>query len=83
MNNQRQRNDQTTRIIDRCWRNRYDHEVAGNAAEIGRGDLLFEKVPDGRGGYDLWIINGRSWPATNPLFTTDGQTISLNLLPPG
>ena len=33
-------------------------------------DLLFEKVPGGRGGYNRWTINGKSWPDTNPLFTT-------------
>jgi hypothetical protein len=32
-------------------------------------DLLFEKVPGGRGGYNRWTINGKSWPAANPLFT--------------
>jgi hypothetical protein len=31
--------------------------------------LLFAKVPGGRGGYNRWTINGKSWPATNPLFT--------------
>jgi FtsP/CotA-like multicopper oxidase with cupredoxin domain len=36
-----------------------------------RLDLLFEKVPGGRGGYNRWTINGKSWPATNPLFTTE------------
>jgi FtsP/CotA-like multicopper oxidase with cupredoxin domain len=36
-----------------------------------RIELLFEKVPGGRGGYNRWTINGRSWPATNPLFTTE------------
>jgi FtsP/CotA-like multicopper oxidase with cupredoxin domain len=35
-----------------------------------RLDLLFEKVPGGRGGYNRWTINGKSWPNTNPLFTT-------------
>jgi len=34
-------------------------------------DLLFEKVPGGRGGYNRWTINGKSWRATNPLFTTE------------
>jgi FtsP/CotA-like multicopper oxidase with cupredoxin domain len=34
-------------------------------------DLLFEKIPGGRGGYNRWTINGRSWPDTNPLFTTE------------
>jgi FtsP/CotA-like multicopper oxidase with cupredoxin domain len=36
-----------------------------------RLDLLFEKVPGGRGGYNRWTINCKSWPATNPLFTTE------------
>ena len=35
-----------------------------------RLDLVFEKVPGGHGGYNRWTINGKSWPATNPLFTT-------------
>jgi FtsP/CotA-like multicopper oxidase with cupredoxin domain len=40
------------------------------AAPDERIELLFEKVAGGRGGYNRWTINGRSWPATNPLFTT-------------
>jgi FtsP/CotA-like multicopper oxidase with cupredoxin domain len=32
-------------------------------------NLKFEKVPGGRGGYNRWTINGKSWPDTNPLFT--------------
>lgn len=31
--------------------------------------LKFEKIPGGRGGYNRWTINGKSWPDTNPLFT--------------
>jgi FtsP/CotA-like multicopper oxidase with cupredoxin domain len=31
--------------------------------------LRFEKIPGGRGGYNRWTINGKSWPATDPLFT--------------
>jgi FtsP/CotA-like multicopper oxidase with cupredoxin domain len=31
--------------------------------------LRFEKVPGGRGGYNRWTINGKSWPNMNPLFT--------------
>jgi FtsP/CotA-like multicopper oxidase with cupredoxin domain len=30
-------------------------------------NLKFEKVAGGRGGYNRWLINGKSWPATNPL----------------
>jgi len=36
-----------------------------------RLELLFEKVPGGRGGYNRWTLNGRSWPATDPLLTTE------------
>jgi FtsP/CotA-like multicopper oxidase with cupredoxin domain len=35
-----------------------------------RLDFLFEKVPGGHGGYNRWTLNGKSWPDTNPLFTT-------------
>jgi FtsP/CotA-like multicopper oxidase with cupredoxin domain len=31
--------------------------------------LKFEKIPGGRGGYNRWTINGKSWPDTSPLFT--------------
>ncbi|UVF22568.1 multicopper oxidase family protein (plasmid) [Microvirga terrae] len=31
--------------------------------------LRFEKIPGGRGGYNRWLINGKSWPYTDPLFT--------------
>jgi FtsP/CotA-like multicopper oxidase with cupredoxin domain len=31
--------------------------------------LTFAKVPGGRGGYNRWTINSKSWPDTNPLFT--------------
>jgi hypothetical protein len=36
-----------------------------------RLELLFEKVPGGRGGYNRWTLNGKSWPNTNPLLTTE------------
>jgi FtsP/CotA-like multicopper oxidase with cupredoxin domain len=32
-------------------------------------NLKFEKILGGRGGYNRWTINGKSWPDTNPLFT--------------
>ncbi len=34
-------------------------------------NLKYEKIPGGRGGYNRWTINGKSWPATNPLFTVN------------
>ncbi|CCE11596.1 Multicopper oxidase, type 3 precursor [Bradyrhizobium sp. STM 3843] len=42
--------------------------------------LKFEKIPGGRGGYNRWTINGKSWPETNPLFTvTEGKRYRLLL----
>jgi FtsP/CotA-like multicopper oxidase with cupredoxin domain len=32
-------------------------------------NLKFQKVPGGRGGYNRWTINGKSWPDSNPMFT--------------
>ena len=33
--------------------------------------LTFEKILGGRGGYNRWTINGKSWPDTDPLFTVE------------
>jgi FtsP/CotA-like multicopper oxidase with cupredoxin domain len=42
--------------------------------------LTFEKVPGGRGGYNRWTINGKSWPDTNPLFAVrEGRRYRLLL----
>jgi FtsP/CotA-like multicopper oxidase with cupredoxin domain len=42
--------------------------------------LNFEKIPGGRGGYNRWTINGKSWPDTNPLFTVqEGRRYRLVL----
>jgi FtsP/CotA-like multicopper oxidase with cupredoxin domain len=32
-------------------------------------NLAYEKILSGRGSYNRWTINGKSWPDTNPLFT--------------
>jgi FtsP/CotA-like multicopper oxidase with cupredoxin domain len=43
-------------------------------------NLKFEKIPGGRGGYNRWTINGKSWPDTNPLFTVqEGKRYRLIL----
>jgi FtsP/CotA-like multicopper oxidase with cupredoxin domain len=53
----------------------WDYTVFGDDRPVPAPDerleLRFEKVPGGRGGYNRWTINGKSWPATNPLFTTE------------
>jgi FtsP/CotA-like multicopper oxidase with cupredoxin domain len=52
----------------------WDYTIFGVERPVPAPDerlaLLFEKVPGGRGGYNRWTINGKSWPNTNPLFTT-------------
>jgi len=51
----------------------WDYTAFGRSAPAAAPDetihLKFEKIPGGRGGYNRWTINGRSWPDTNPLFT--------------
>ncbi len=53
----------------------WDYTAFGRSSPAGAPDetinLKFEKIPGGRGGYNRWTINGRSWPDTNPLFTVD------------
>ena len=56
---------------------RADVSVAAPDETIG---LKFEKIPGGRGGYNRWTINGKSWPDTNPLFTVaEGKRYRLLL----
>jgi FtsP/CotA-like multicopper oxidase with cupredoxin domain len=51
----------------------WDYTIFGKSGLAAAPDetiqLKFEKVPGGRGGYNRWTINGKSWPDTNPLFT--------------
>lgn len=50
----------------------WDYTVFGKSGRAAPDEtipLKFEKIPGGRGGYNRWTINGKSWPDTNPLFT--------------
>jgi FtsP/CotA-like multicopper oxidase with cupredoxin domain len=51
----------------------WDYTAFGRSAPAAAPDetinLKFEKIPGGRGGYNRWTINGKSWPDTNPLFS--------------
>jgi FtsP/CotA-like multicopper oxidase with cupredoxin domain len=53
----------------------WDYTIFGRERALPAPDerieLVFEKVPGGHGGYNRWNVNGKSWPATNPLFTTE------------
>jgi FtsP/CotA-like multicopper oxidase with cupredoxin domain len=52
---------------------KWDYTAFGGTGTAAAPDesisLKFEKIPGGRGGYNRWTINGKSWPDTNPLFT--------------
>ncbi len=43
-----------------------------------RIELLFEKVPGGRGGYNRWTINGKSWPSTNPYSAPSAESATVS-----
>jgi hypothetical protein len=53
----------------------WDYTMFGNdhpvPAPDERIELAFEKIAGGRGAYNRWSINGKSWSSTNPLFTTE------------
>ena len=53
----------------------WDYTIFGDERVVPKPDhrleLLFEKIPGGRGGYNRWTLNGSSWPATQQLLTTE------------
>jgi FtsP/CotA-like multicopper oxidase with cupredoxin domain len=62
----------------------WNYAAFASAMPAGEPDetvhLTFEKIPGGRGGYNRWTINGKSWPETNPLFTVqEGKRYRLVL----
>jgi FtsP/CotA-like multicopper oxidase with cupredoxin domain len=62
----------------------WDYTVFGRSGATAAPDetvqLTFEKIPGGRGGYNRWTINGKSWPQTNPLFTVqEGKRYRLSM----
>jgi FtsP/CotA-like multicopper oxidase with cupredoxin domain len=44
-----------------------------------RIELLLQKIPGGRGGFNRWTINGKSWPDTDPLVVKKGKRYRLVL----
>jgi FtsP/CotA-like multicopper oxidase with cupredoxin domain len=42
-------------------------------------DLVFDKIPGGRGGYNRWTINGKSFPDTDPIVVAQGKRYRLAL----
>jgi FtsP/CotA-like multicopper oxidase with cupredoxin domain len=45
----------------------------------GTFNLTFDKIPGGRGGYNRWTINGKSWPDTDPLRVQRGKRYRIVL----
>jgi FtsP/CotA-like multicopper oxidase with cupredoxin domain len=58
----------------------WDYTVFGRSGPAAAPDetikLKFEKIPGGRGGYNRWTINGKSWPDTNPVFSVQRGKLS-------
>ncbi len=59
----------------------WDYTIFGNPAPApepdARIELLFEKIPGGRGGFNRWTINGKSWPDADPIMVTRGKRYRL------
>jgi FtsP/CotA-like multicopper oxidase with cupredoxin domain len=59
----------------------WDYLVFGRQAPVaepdGRFDLTFQKIVGGRGGFNRWTINGKSWPDTDPLIVERGKRYRL------
>ncbi len=53
--------------------------AAPAAAPDERIELLLQKIPGGRGGFNRWTINGKSWPDSDPLLVTRGKRYRLVL----
>ena len=61
----------------------WDYTVFGANAATPEPDqrfnLTFEKIPGGRGGFNHWTINGKSWPDSDPLVVKAGRRYRLVL----
>jgi FtsP/CotA-like multicopper oxidase with cupredoxin domain len=59
----------------------WDYVQFGRAAELaepdGRIELVFQKIAGGRGGFNRWTINGKSWPDSDPLLVRAGKRYRL------
>src|SRR5262249_12917447 len=45
----------------------------------GRIELVLDKVPGGRGGFNRWTINGKTFPDADPILVPKGQRYRLVL----
>jgi FtsP/CotA-like multicopper oxidase with cupredoxin domain len=60
---------------------RWDYTLFGRKEDVPKPDahfeLVFRKVPGGKGGYNRWTINGKSYPDTNPMLVDSGRRYRL------
>jgi FtsP/CotA-like multicopper oxidase with cupredoxin domain len=60
---------------------RWDYTVFGKHENVpepeGCFELVFRKIPGGKGGFNRWTINGKSFPDTDPLSVRPGQRYRL------
>ena len=61
----------------------WDYSIFGRSAVApaprpdGTFHLVFKKIPGGKGGYNRWLINGKSFPDTDPLIVHQGRRYRL------
>jgi FtsP/CotA-like multicopper oxidase with cupredoxin domain len=59
----------------------WDYLIFGGQSPVpapdGQFELLTQKIPGGRGGFNRWTINGKSWPEADPLVVQQGKRYRL------
>ena len=62
---------------------RWDYTAFGTATPTPEADdrinLVFEKILGGRGGFNRWTINGKSWPDVDPLMVKAGRRYRITM----
>jgi FtsP/CotA-like multicopper oxidase with cupredoxin domain len=59
----------------------WDYCIFGRPSPVsepdGRFELVIQKIPGGRGGFNRWTINGKSWPDTDQVLVHQGNRYRL------
>jgi FtsP/CotA-like multicopper oxidase with cupredoxin domain len=59
----------------------WDYTIFGKQSEVPAPDetirLVFKKIPGGKGGFNQWTINGKSFPHTDPVVVHEGRRYRL------
>ncbi|MDB5531930.1 MAG: multicopper oxidase, type 3 [Hyphomicrobiales bacterium] len=62
---------------------KWDYLIFGSQSSASAPDhdrtfhLLTQKIPGGRGGFNRWTINGKSWPDSDPIVVEKGKRYRL------